>query len=137
MHAGTNGLLWETGLRRGVDCKLQNCTMIALTTRPWMIRSVMRGDASEPNRWYSANLGSEDTRWKILPWSTFACADLGLTQACLVAKGPLTWVMVVAAIRRSVRLACRSLPPGWWKGRRFGTNHKPANHEPTDIEWPG
>lgn len=32
-------------------------------------------------------------------WATFACANLGLTQACLVAKGPLTWVMVVAAIR--------------------------------------
>lgn len=105
--------------------------MIALRSRPWMIRSVMCGGASEPKRWYSANLGSKDTSPPSL------CADLGLTQACLAPKGPLTWVMVVAAIRRSVRLACRSLPLGWCKGRRFGTNHKPANHEHTDVDWPG
>lgn len=75
------GCCGRRGVRRGVDCKLQNCTMIALT-RPWMIRSVMRGDASELKQWCSANLGSEDTRWRILPWSTFALrrprADAGL-----------------------------------------------------------
>lgn len=58
----------------------------------------------------------------------FACADLGLTQACLAAKGPLTWAMVVAAIRRSVRLACRSLPPRWWKTQKV--RHEPQTREP-------
>lgn len=41
--------------------------MIALTTRPWVIRSVMRGDASEAKRWYPAIPGSEETKLTILP----------------------------------------------------------------------
>lgn len=59
---------------------------------------------------------------------TRADADLSGGQTPLD-LGDGTWVMVVAAIRRSVRLACRSLPLRWWEGRRFGANHEPASHK--------
>lgn len=39
----------------GGRLQITNCTMIALITRPWMIRSVMCHDASEPKRRYPAN----------------------------------------------------------------------------------
>lgn len=51
----------------------------------------------------------------------------------LVGKGPLTWVMVVAAIRRSDDPSASHADPFLrygWKGERFGTNHEPTNHEP-------